>query len=150
MSNALIRLAHLADANAISRLITQTLKETNAADYPHTIIKKVVKNFTPNQVAEKMKQRLVFVVTEQGEIIGTASLEKNNVRSVFILPNKQGQQIGTLLMRHLEKFAREQHSSTLTVSSSITAEGFYRKLGYNALRDEYYGDERTIIMEKHL
>ena len=51
-------------------------------------------------------------------------------------------------MNHLEEVARKQNIHCLSVSSSITAEGFYRRLGYNALRSEYYGEERTIIMQK--
>jgi len=72
------------------------------------------------------------------------------VRTVFVLPNKQGKKAGSLLMHYLEEIARKESISSLTVSSSITAEGFYQKLGYSALRNEYYGEERTIIMEKKL
>jgi len=70
------------------------------------------------------------------------------VRSVFVLPTKQGKNMGLLLMNHLEEVARKQNIHCLTVSSSVTAEGFYRKLGYNTLRSEYHGEERTIIMQK--
>jgi len=52
------------------------------------------------------------------------------------------------LMDVLEDFAREQAVSTLSVPSSITAEGFYRKRGFAFIRDEFHGDERTIIMKK--
>lgn len=38
----------------------------------------------------------------------------------------------------------------LRVPSSITAEGFYRTLGYEKIRDELHGEERTIVMEKSL
>lgn len=53
-------------------------------------------------------------------------------------------------MHYLEDVARKENISCLSVSSSITAEGFYRTLGYSAVRNEYYGEERTIIMEKKL
>jgi len=36
------------------------------------------------------------------------------------------------------------------VPSSITAAGFYRKLGFVFVRDEFHGDERTIIMKKDI
>lgn len=77
---------------------------------------------------------------EKEHIIGTASLEGSLVRTVFILPNKQGKNAGSLLMYYLEEMARKANIPCLTVSSSITAEGFYRKLGYRVLRNEYYGD----------
>jgi hypothetical protein len=38
----------------------------------------------------------------------------------------------------------------LTVPSSVTAEPFYARLGFKAVRDSYFGDERTIIMERAL
>jgi hypothetical protein len=33
------------------------------------------------------------------------------------------------------------------VPFSITAEGFYARLGFQKVRDEFYGAERTIIMQ---
>jgi hypothetical protein len=40
--------------------------------------------------------------------------------------------------------------ATLSVQSSITAEGFYKKLGYVAVGEKVSGTERTIMMEKRL
>jgi N-acetylglutamate synthase-like GNAT family acetyltransferase len=150
LTDTLIRRAELNDAEAISHLIIQTLQKINSKDYSDAIIKEVIENFSPEQITKRMKQRQVFVITELDCIIGTASLEGDVARSVFVLPRKQHKNIGLLLMCHLEKIAREQNIQSLTVPSSVTAEGFYRKLGYKALRNEYYGEERTIIMEKHL
>lgn len=150
IANLCIRRATLADAEAISHVIIQTLEEVNAKDYPTSVINSVIKNFSTEQIAEKMKQRKIFVIMEKNYIIGTASLEGDLVRTVFVLPSKQGKKAGSLLMHYLEEVARKENISCLTVSSSITAEGFYQKLGYSALRIEYYGEERTIIMEKKI
>ncbi|MBA2655991.1 MAG: GNAT family N-acetyltransferase [Tatlockia sp.] len=147
-ANVCIRSATLADADAISRMIIKVLKEVNATDYSDTVITAVISNFSKEQVAARMKQRKVFVITEQEYIIATGSLEGDMVRSVFVLPSKQGKNIGLLLMNHLEAVARKQNIRCLTVASSVTAEGFYSKLGYNALRSEYHGEERTVIMQK--
>ncbi len=150
MTNLCIRRATLADAEAISHVIIQTLKEVSSKDYPDSVINEVIKSFSKEQITVKMKQRKIIVITEKNHIIGTASLEGNLVRTVFVLPNKQGKKVGSLLMHYLEEMARKESISSLTVSSSITAEGFYQKLGYSALRNEYYGEERTIILEKKL
>ena len=84
-----IRRATFADADAISHIITKTVREINAKDYSPAVIDEVTRNFTPDRVAEKIKIRQVFVATQQNEIIGTASLESNIVRSVFVLPGNQ-------------------------------------------------------------
>ncbi len=53
-------------------------------------------------------------------------------------------------MAKIERTARERNVPSLTVPSSVTAETFYARLGFNAVRDSYHGDERTIIMERLL
>jgi len=145
-----IRSAVLSDAEAISRVIIQTVQEINAKDYSPAVIEEVINNFSPSRVVEQIKIRQVFVATQLNEIIGTASLEQNTVRSVFVLPSMQRKHIGLMLMQYLEKTARKQSIHCLIVPSSIAAENFYLKLGYKSLHDEYYGEERTIIMEKHI
>ncbi|WP_230533039.1 GNAT family N-acetyltransferase [Microvirga roseola] len=65
-------------------------------------------------------------------------------------PDCQRKGIGAALMRVLDRLAREKGNTTLVVPSSVTAEGFYAKLGFKAVRDSYHGDERTIIMERAL
>lgn len=144
-----IRVAHPDEASAISELIIAAVLKTNAKDYPAEVIEEVVANFTPDRVAALLNTRQVFVATKEGKIIGTASLDGAMIRSVFVSPDNQQHGVGTYLMQHLEKTAQMQGISCLTVPSSVTAEGFYRNLGYIAVRDEYYGQERTIIMEKH-
>jgi putative acetyltransferase len=53
-------------------------------------------------------------------------------------------------MAEVERIARQKGIECLVVPSSITAEPFYSKLGFKSVRDSYYGDERTIIMERSL
>jgi hypothetical protein len=53
-------------------------------------------------------------------------------------------------MAELERTARERNIPSLTVPSSVTAETFYARLGFRAVSDSRYGDERTIIMERSL
>ncbi len=53
-------------------------------------------------------------------------------------------------MAEIERTARTNNIAVLTVPSSITAEPFYAKIGFKAVRDSYHGDERTITMERTL
>jgi hypothetical protein len=41
---------------------------------------------------------------------------------------------------------RERGIDVLSVPSSVTAEAFYARLGFKAVRNAFHGDERTIIM----
>jgi len=53
-------------------------------------------------------------------------------------------------MCEIDRIALDIGLHMLTVPSSITAETFYAKLGFVGVRDNYDGEERTIIMERRL
>jgi N-acetylglutamate synthase-like GNAT family acetyltransferase len=145
-----IRLARESEAEAISVVILSALRETNAKDYSQDIIARVEQSFDPASVRSLMGNRTVFVAIRSGEVVGTASLDGAVVRTVFVSPSVQGQGVGTRLMAEIERTARTNNIAVLTVPSSITAEPFYAKIGFKAVRDSYHGDERTITMERTL
>ncbi|WP_028682757.1 GNAT family N-acetyltransferase [Pseudomonas chlororaphis] len=145
-----IRPANEQDADAISRLIIAALQTSNAQDYPATVIAQVRQNFSPHAVRQLLSKRQVFVAQAADEIVGTASLDGQVVRSVFVAPERQGQGVGRQLMAELERQALGAGITQLTVPSSITAEGFYTNLGFHTLRKQYHGEERTLIMQREL
>ncbi|TIN16400.1 MAG: GNAT family N-acetyltransferase, partial [Mesorhizobium sp.] len=101
-------------------------------------------------VLQLFKKRQVFVAVCGDKIVGTAGLDGTTVRSVFVDPEFQGRGVGSRLMLEIEEAARTNGATVLTVPSSVTAERFYFRLGFRALRDSFHDDERTIIMERSL
>ncbi|MBD8596503.1 GNAT family N-acetyltransferase [Pseudomonas sp. CFBP 8772] len=148
--NCHIRKATDNDATAISRVIVAALRESNRQDYSAAVIAQVTLSFSPPAILRLLVQRQVYVATLDKEVIATASLDQATVRSVFVAPTHQGQGAGRALMAAVESAAISHGIRRLRVPSSITAEGFYQSLGYSTVRDEYHGEERTIIMEKAL
>jgi N-acetylglutamate synthase-like GNAT family acetyltransferase len=145
-----IRMATREDAAMISELIVNTLRESNGRDYSPDVIAQVQRSFSPEAILGLLGKRQVYVATFNQHIIATASLDQDVVRSVFVAPARQGKGLGKRLMEKLESVAVSQGFTTLHVPSSITAEGFYRSLGFDRVRDEYHEAERTIIMRKLL
>jgi GNAT superfamily N-acetyltransferase len=151
-----LRAAREGDAEAVSEVIISALRETNAKDYPPEVIARVERNFSPAAVLELMGRRKVFVAVagerqeHKARIVGTASLEGGAVRTMFVAPDMQRRGVGRRLMAEVERAAREAGLMTLVVPSSVTAEPFYAGLGFKAVRDQYYSEERTIIMERAL
>ncbi|WFU11160.1 GNAT family N-acetyltransferase [Rhizobium sp. CB3090] len=145
-----MRLAQEADIEAISAVILSALRETNSKDYSPDIISRVAENFTPAAVRKLLDSRIVCVATKDENVVGTASLDGAVIRTVFVSPSMQGQGVGTQLMAEIELIARNNGIATLAVPSSVTAQAFYAKLGYKAIRDNFHGNERTIVMERSL
>ncbi|MGL5995934.1 MAG: GNAT family acetyltransferase [Pseudomonas proteolytica] len=149
MSTA-VRLAQASDAEGISQVILAALHSSNAGDYPADVIARVASNFTPQAVLQLLTRRTVLVALQDQQIVATAALDANVVRSVFVNPALQGQGVGRQLMVDIELRAREAGVTVLSVPSSLTAEPFYTKLGFHTVRDVYHGNERTLVMEKAL
>lgn len=145
-----IRPASEKEADEISGVIIRTLRETNSKDYSKEIIERVEHSFSPSAVLQLIGGRTVFVATIDGHVVGTASLDGSVVRTVFVAPDVQARGIGKLLMAEIERTACNRDIHKLTVPSSLSAETFYKRLGFKAVRDDYYGEERTIIMERSL
>lgn len=145
-----IREAVQVDARAISQVIIAALRTTNTKDYSRDVIEQVEKSFSPSAVADFIGKRIVFVALQDQAVVGTASLDGHVVRSVFVGPQAHRQGIGRLLLSTVEQRATDLAIMTLLVPSSVTAERFYQKLGYSAVRETYHGEERTIVMERRL
>ncbi|KOX98401.1 GNAT family N-acetyltransferase [Pseudomonas nunensis] len=145
-----IRPANPQDAAAISQVIIQSLRQSNAQDYSAEIIAQVETSFSTESILLLLSQRQVFVATLDHQVVATASLDHDIIRSVFVAPDHQGSGIGRQLMTTLQSVARDANIKILRVPSSITAEGFYLKLGFQKIRDEFHGVERTIIMAQRL
>ncbi|RON47830.1 GNAT family N-acetyltransferase [Pseudomonas frederiksbergensis] len=148
--NSQVRRATPQDATAISQVILQSLRQSNAQDYPPDVIAQVEKSFSVDSILTLMSQRQVFVATIDRQVVATASLDHDVIRSVFVHPEHQGVGLGRQLMATLESIARDADIKVLRVPASITAEGFYLRLGFRKVRDEFHGAERTIVMEKGL
>jgi GNAT superfamily N-acetyltransferase len=148
--NCSIRLATDDDAQAISRVVIAALRASNAQDYPPQVIAQVETSFTPSAVKALLSRRMTFVGLDDNRVLATASLDGDVVRSVFVDPLHQGRGIGKTLMATIHGAALAAGIGSVRVPSSITAQGFYEALGYQKVRDEYHGAERTVIMEKTL
>ncbi|MCO7534919.1 GNAT family N-acetyltransferase [Pseudomonas asiatica] len=145
-----VRPATSRDAVAISRVVIAALRESNSQDYPPDVIAQVEQSFSPEAITTQLTKRKVFVALLDENIIGTAGLDGDVVRSVFVDPPHQKGGIGRHLMDVIHTTAASAGVGTVRVPSSITAERFYTALGYQKIRDEFHGAERTIVMEKRL
>ncbi|KQQ54531.1 acetyltransferase [Pseudomonas sp. Leaf127] len=138
------------DTAAISRVVIAALHESNSQDYAPDVIARVERSFSPEAISALLDKRQVFVAVSGSLITGTASLDGDVVRSVFVDPAYQGAGVGRQLMSVIHAAAASAGVDALRVPSSMTAQAFYAALGYRKIHDAFYGTERTIIMEKQL
>ena len=146
-----IRRFKIADAKATSKLIKNALLKVNSKDYDIKLIRSMCKHFSPKTIIENAKVRIVYVGVLEDKIIGTASIVKNIILTVFVDPKYHGKGIGAKLMQTVEKSAKKKGYKLVKVPSSITAYNFYKKLGYKKVKEVYHKDAgKNIIMKKRI
>jgi N-acetylglutamate synthase-like GNAT family acetyltransferase len=144
-----IRRATAEDAKAVYEIVLRAVRETNARDYPTSVIDRLALAL-PEKVASKLDECQAYVAAVDGRVVGTGSLNGQEVGSVFVHPEYQGHGIGAKLMDAIESGATIQTGITLTLQSSITAQAFYAKRGFKVVREAFYGEEKTIHMSKDI
>ena len=146
-------------AEQVSNLIRRNLLEINSIDTNEQLITFLVDYFSPTKILENAKTQHIFVALEEGKVIGTAGLANfGNADepsfygvAVFVDPDCQGRGIGKLLMALVEAKANELGANKITVRSSISAQGFYKKMGYQFNDGEIILDGNgNYILEKAL
>jgi putative acetyltransferase len=112
-------------------------------DYPSAVIDAwarspittaAIENFLANPDKET---RLVAEYNSVIAGIGSLVIEKNELRACYVLPSAARNGVGSAIIREIERIASENGVSFLQMDSSLTAESFYKALGYEVLE---YGE----------
>ncbi len=145
-----IRPADQRDAEAITALIRRTLRVSNAADYSVTEISRVYAGFSLERVRARIRSQDVFIAEIDGEIAGTGAYAHGQLWALFVSPERQRLGLGSLLVDHIEAFARQRGVAQLELSASLTGVEFYERLGYRKLGYFPHPGGATFAMVKTL
>ncbi len=77
--------------------------------------------------------RLIAEIAGRAVGIGAAVFENFELRACYVAPDAGGKGVGSALVKEIERAARELRTPRLELDSSVTAESFYRILGYEVV-----------------
>jgi ribosomal protein S18 acetylase RimI-like enzyme len=125
------------DARPVAELIVKTLQTVNVADYSGEYIAGLIREYTPEYILERAGWTHFYVVSDGGSIVGSGAIgsyygkkDESCIFTVFVSPEYEGRGIGKMIMQTLENDIFFRRAKRVEVPASITACGFYRKLGY--------------------
>jgi len=144
------------DSVRVVAMISATIKTSNSGDYHPEYIEHLAGNFTPERLIQRAKWTDFYVVCKKGIIIGCGAIgshggqqEESHIYNVYVSPREQRQGIGRSIIQTLEQSQFFLRAKRVEVISSVTAVGFYQKLGYQ-LKAEIKATEqdKLYILEK--
>ena len=133
------------DADAVCVLIARNLREVNSKDYPADYVEAIIRAHDHDTIVRRMHETHMYVACEADAVIGCGvirydeSKDESLLLTIFVLPEFHGQGVGRQIVRALEADTYARRSRRIVLHASVTAEAFYRKLGYT-----YEGGMRTL------
>lgn len=139
------------DAEAVSALIARTLRETNIRDYTAEYIENDVQALSPDNLIQRASWMHFYVVLDGEKPVGCGAIgpywgreDESSLFNIFVLPEYQGQGIGSRIVEALEADEFFLRARRVEIPASITACGFYRRMGYDYKNGIDHPDEEQL------
>lgn len=131
-----IKRATLNDIPLIQDLFSNTISESNQADYTQEQLTAWIKRSENADLWERRIQNQYFIVAFlNNELVGFASLRKDGYLShLFVNKKTQHKGLGRLLMQKIETFAYKNEMFQIIADASITAVKFFEKIGFDIVK----------------
>lgn len=134
----IIRRFRKEDSAELADVIAETLRTTNIKDYSSEYIENDISFLTADKLIERSTWTHLYVACEDDKIIGCGAIgaywgkeDESSLYTVFVLPEYQGKGTGRKIIETLEQDEYFLRAKRIEIPSSITAVGFYRKMGYD-------------------
>ena len=133
----IIRKFENSDAVQTHEMIAHTLRTVNIKDYTPEFIEDTIQQLLPEVLISRSETSHFYVLCEDDKIIGCGAIAgfwgsetESILLTIFIHPDYQGKGYGRLLIKELEADEYFKRAQRVEIPASITAVGFYQKMGY--------------------
>ncbi len=132
--NTIIRRATSEDRHAICEIQRAAILETCRRCYPTEDITVWAGLLSPETYYD-VENRYIVVAERAGILEGFGQLNEaeGEIDALYVSPKSEGQGSGTALLRHLEDQARSHGVTELKLRSTLNAESFYARAGYDRM-----------------
>ena len=120
------------DRPGICTVHVRAIRETCARSYSPEQVSAWAGLLSPDSYSTVLKERILVVATDGAAVVGFGQLnpDTGEVDAVYVLPGRQGEGIGRLLLAELEAKARARDIRMLELSATLNAVPFYAQAGY--------------------
>lgn len=125
----MIQLAEISDLENVFQITQDTISHIYSHYYAQGVVKFFLEHHSRQNILSDIKNRIVWLLEENGRMVGTVAIKENAVNRLFVLPEDQSHGYGSQLMDFAEEKIAERFSR-VHVDSSLAAKEMYLKRGY--------------------
>lgn len=121
------------DISIIKRIVYETISLIYPKYYPMDVVDFFLSHHNHDNILQDLTNQNIYLLKINSEIVGTGSIqEDNHISRVFVLPELQKNNYGSIIMDHLENII-SNHNTKAILDSSLPAYGIYLKRGYKPI-----------------
>ncbi|MDE5861416.1 MAG: GNAT family N-acetyltransferase [Ruminococcus sp.] len=130
-----MRKAEQEDLQVITDIVHRTIKNIYPKYYPQGAVEFFLEYHNENAVSQDIADNNVYIIEDNNEIIGTVTINDNEINRLYVLPEYQGKGYGGFLLEYAEKIVLKNYEEII-LYSSFPAKAMYLKRGYKEYRYE--------------
>jgi GNAT superfamily N-acetyltransferase len=143
-----VRLAVPDDLGAIHRIRLRAILAIEPGAFSVAELRTWAAQRQPEYFAPALVHGRIIIAVRQDQLLAWVSSDQDKVGGLYVEPKAGGQGLGTFLMRQVEKKIAARGHSKAVLAASLSAVGFYSRLGYRKTREKSAGG--AFHMEKLL
>lgn len=144
-----IRIATCADSETVFRIREQSIKSAYPKYYPRGAVAWFLSPDNSGYIADDAEYGKVYVLETDAGIVGTVTIDGNELKRLFVLPEMQGRGYGSALVSFAEERIFAGFDRVL-VDVALSSRKFYEKLGYSFVSAEEFASERGDVICWHI
>lgn len=122
--------AELNEFNFVKKITQETIKEIYPKYYPAGAVDFFLAHHSDESIIDDIKHGKVYILQNDfDEYVGTVTVDENEIKRLFVLPDYQRKGYGRALMDHAE-IVIAQEFSEIIIDASLPAKSIYKKRGY--------------------
>ena len=131
-----IRKATFQDAPGILRAHQNSIREIASKDHSVDQISAWSDHLTAEGYIKAMRSgEEYYIALDDEKVIGFSAMKNSTVMAVYVSSEGAGRGVGKALYYILEREAARRNLTKFSLTSSLTARGFYKKLGFVELEE---------------
>ncbi|MCM1159433.1 MAG: GNAT family N-acetyltransferase [Clostridium sp.] len=125
----MIRQAEIKDLENVLQITGDTISEIYSHYYAEGVVKFFLQHHSRENILPDIENEIVWLLEEEGKLVGTVTIKENAVNRLFVLPEYQSRGYGSRLMDFAENKIAENYGH-VHIDSSLAAKEMYLKRGY--------------------
>ncbi len=132
-----IRRANNEDLSVVADIVHNTINEIYPKYYPKGAVDFFLKCHNKDSISKDITDGNVYLLEDDNNIVGTVTVNDNEINRLYVLPDYQGKGYGGFLLEYAEKVVFENYDEII-LYSSLSARAMYIKRGYQEHRYEIF------------